>query len=94
MVYKPVVFESEARPGGMLVQTIPAYRLPRETIAREIRMIERMGVEIITQKKLGRDFTLESLKNEGYEAIFIGIGNPDGIRPVCLALMLKVLMRL
>jgi len=82
MGYKPVVFESEARPGGMLVQTIPAYRLPRETIAREIRMIERMGVEIITQKKLGRDFTLESLKNEGYEAIFIGIGNPDGIRPV------------
>jgi len=82
MGYKPVVFESEPRPGGMLVQTIPAYRLPRETLAREIRMIERMGVEIRTQQKLGKDFTLESLKKDGYEAVFLGIGNPDGVKPV------------
>ena len=41
--YKPKVFESEQRPGGMLVQTIPAYRLPREVLAREIRMIEHLG---------------------------------------------------
>jgi NADH-quinone oxidoreductase subunit F len=82
MGYKPVVFESASRPGGMLVQTIPAYRLPRETLAREIRMIERMGVEILTEKKLGRDFSLAGLKDDGYEAVFIGIGNPDGIKPV------------
>jgi NADH-quinone oxidoreductase subunit F len=82
MGYKPVVFESAPRPGGMLVQTIPAYRLPRETLAREIRMIERMGVEILTEKKLGRDFSLASLKDDGYEAVFVGIGNPDGVKPV------------
>ena len=41
--YQPKVFESEPRPGGMLVQCIPAYRMPREELAREIRMIERMG---------------------------------------------------
>ncbi len=81
MGYKPVVFESEPRPGGMLVQTIPSYRLPRETLAREIRMIERMGVEILTQKRLGHDFSLASLKDDGYEAVFIGIGNPDGVKP-------------
>jgi len=81
MGYKPTVFESEPRPGGMLVQTIPAYRLPRETLAREIRMVERLGVEIITQKKLGRDFTLAGLKDDGYDAVFLGIGNPDGIKP-------------
>lgn len=81
MGYKPTVFESEPRPGGMLVQTIPAYRLPRETIAREIRMIERMGVQIITRKKLGVDFTIASLRDDGYEALFLGMGNPDGIRP-------------
>ena len=40
--YRPTVFEAEIRPGGMLVQAIPAYRLPRETLAREIRMIERL----------------------------------------------------
>ena len=52
--YKPKVYEASPRPGGMLVQTIPAYRLPRETIAREVRMVERMGVEIITEKELGK----------------------------------------
>ena len=77
--YKPVVFEAEPRPGGMLVQTIPAYRLPRETVAREIRMIEQMGVEIRTDQRLGTNFTLDSLKEDGYEAVFLGIGIPGGI---------------
>jgi len=75
--YRPTVFESEPRPGGMLVQTIPAYRLPRETLAREIRMIEQLGVTIETNAKLGRDFTLERLRERGYDAIFIGIGAPE-----------------
>jgi NADH-quinone oxidoreductase subunit F len=69
-----VIFEAVERPGGMLAQTIPAYRLPRETLAREIRMIERMGVDIETNKALGRDFTLESLKETGYEACYLAIG--------------------
>jgi NADH-quinone oxidoreductase subunit F len=77
--YNPVVFESESRPGGMLVQTIPAYRLPRETLAREIRMIESMGVQIETNKKMGQDFTLKDLKEQGYEAVFIGIGAPESM---------------
>jgi len=78
--YRPNVFESEQRPGGMLVQTIPAYRLPREILAREIRMIEGLGVTIETGKKLGRDFTLKSLKEQGYEAVFIGVGAPKGLQ--------------
>ena len=80
MGFKPEVFEAEQRPGGMLVQTIPAYRLPREILAREIRMIENMGVSIFTNMKLGRDFTLESLHNDGYEAVFVGVGAPLGMR--------------
>ena len=75
--YKPVVFEAETRPGGMLVQAIPAYRLPRETLAREIRMIENLGVSIDTEARLGRDFTLSSLRDDGYEAVFLGLGAPD-----------------
>ena len=78
--YKPRVFEAQPRPGGMLVQAIPAYRLPREELAREIRMIERLGVEIETNMKLGEDFTLESLKKDGYEAVFVGIGAPQGTK--------------
>ncbi len=78
--YKPEVFEAAPRPGGMMAQTIPAYRLPREILAREIRMIERLGVDIQCNKALGKDFTLEGLKEEGYEAVFIGVGAPDGLR--------------
>lgn len=77
--YKPEIFESEPRPGGMLVQTIPAYRLPREELAREVRMIENMGVTIETERKLGRDFTLQSLRDQGYEAVFLAIGAPMGV---------------
>jgi len=77
--YKPQILESAARPGGMLVQTIPAYRLPRETIAREVRMIERMGVEIITEQHMGKDFTLQSLLEDNNEAIFLAIGAPDSL---------------
>ena len=78
--YMPKVFESEPRPGGMMVQTIPAYRLPREILAREIRMIERMGVDLETGKKLGSDFTLKSLRDEGYEAVFLAVGAPHGMK--------------
>jgi len=78
--YRPKVFEAEQRPGGMLVQTIPAYRLPREIVAREIRMIEGIGVDIETGRKLGKDFTISSLRDQGYEAVFIGVGSPSGVR--------------
>ncbi len=77
--YKPTVLESEARPGGMLVQAIPAYRLPREELAREVRMIENMGVTIETGRMLGRDFTLSELRDQGNDAVFLAIGAPQGV---------------
>jgi NADH-quinone oxidoreductase subunit F len=77
--YRPTIFEAEPRPGGMLVQSIPAYRLPREIVAREVRMIEHMGVEILTNMILGEDFTLKSLRASGYEAVFLGVGAPIGV---------------
>ncbi len=61
------------------MQAIPAYRLPRETLAREVRMIESLGVEIRTEQNLGEQFTLQSLRDEGYEAVFFGVGAPDGV---------------
>jgi NADH-quinone oxidoreductase subunit F len=77
--YRPTVFEAEPRPGGMLVQAIPAYRLPREIVAREVRMIQHLGVDIHTDMRLGRDFTLKSLRAEGYDAAFLGVGAPLGV---------------
>jgi len=78
--YKPIVFDSSPRPGGMMAQTIPSYRLPREILAREVRMIERLGVDIRCNQTLGKDFTLESLKEDGYEALFLAVGAPDGLQ--------------
>jgi NADH-quinone oxidoreductase subunit F len=77
--YRPEVFEAMPRPGGMLVQAIPAYRLPRETIAREIRMIENLGVTIRTETRLGTDFTLDELRADGYESVFLGLGAPQSL---------------
>lgn len=76
--YKPHVFEAESVAGGMLAQTIPAYRLPRKELDREIEMIKTLGAEIETGKRLGADFTLASLRAEGYDAAFLGIGAPKG----------------
>jgi NADH-quinone oxidoreductase subunit F len=79
MGYKPDVFESAPRPGGMLVQAIPAYRLPREELAREVRMIEHLGVNLETGRTLGQDFTLDDLKAQGYEAVFLAMGAALGL---------------
>jgi NADH-quinone oxidoreductase subunit F len=76
--YKPTIFEAEPSPGGMLVQAIPAYRLPREELGREISMIVNMGVKLETGTALGRDFTLAQLKEQGYESVFLGVGAPQG----------------
>ena len=78
--YRPTIFEAQESAGGMLVQAIPAYRLPREELGREISMIERLGVTIATGKALGRDFTLAGLKEQGYEAVFMGVGAPQGVK--------------
>ena len=76
--YRPTIFEAASEPGGMLVQAIPAYRLPRDILRREIGMIEKLGVQIRTNKVLGRDFTLTSMKEMGYEAVFLAVGAPKG----------------
>ncbi len=79
MGYKPDVLEAESRPGGMLVQAIPAYRLPREELAREVRMVEHLGVNIQTDRRMGTDFTITQLREEGYEAVFLAVGAPMGV---------------
>jgi len=77
--YRPEIFEAQSKPGGMLAQAIPAYRLPRELLGKDVDMIRRLGVKIKTGKRLGRDFTIEELKNQGYEALFLAVGAPDGM---------------
>ena len=74
MGFAPTVFEAQNVAGGMLTLGVPEYRLPREIIRAEIAAIESLGVEIRFNSRLGRDFFLEDLKAQGYEAVFVGIG--------------------
>ena len=72
--YRPVVFEGQDRPGGMMVLGIPPYRLRRDVLQDEIRAILDMGVELRTDQALGRDFSLGSLRDEGFASVFLGVG--------------------
>lgn len=60
--------------GGMMMVGIPQYRLPREVIDRELAFIEEMGVKFRFNTRFGRDVTLQSLREEGFEAFFIAEG--------------------
>ena len=68
------VFEMEAQCGGVLRYGIPEYRLPKEVVAREIRYIEKMGVVIHRKTHVGVEITVDSLFQQGFDAIFIGTG--------------------
>ena len=72
--YQVDVFESQPDAGGMLRYGIPEYRLPRDVLDLEIGQILRLGVTLKPNTALGRDFTITSLKRDGYQAIFLGIG--------------------
>jgi NADPH-dependent glutamate synthase beta subunit-like oxidoreductase/ferredoxin len=76
--YKVTVFEANFEPGGMLTTGVPVYRLPRELVRHEIQGILSLGVELKCNMKLGRDFSIQDLRDQGYKAIFLGVGLPGG----------------
>lgn len=76
--YPVTIFEKEKKPGGMLMNGIPSYRLEKDIIEAEIDVIKEMGVEIRCNVEVGRDVTFESLRNEGYKAFFIAVGCQGG----------------
>jgi NADH-quinone oxidoreductase subunit F len=68
------VFEAEDRPGGMLVSGIPAFRLPRNVLKREIDALIDENVTLRCGEVLGRDFTIDSLFGYRYDAVFLALG--------------------
>jgi NADPH-dependent glutamate synthase beta subunit-like oxidoreductase len=68
------IFETQPYAGGMVGGTIPKYRLPDAQIAQDMAVIEALGVDIVYGTTAGVDFTLSSLRNEGYDAVFIAVG--------------------
>ncbi|MDE6065710.1 MAG: NAD(P)-dependent oxidoreductase [Duncaniella sp.] len=68
------IFEMEPEPGGVLMFGIPEYRLPKEVVRREIKKIENLGVNFHLQTTIGRDYTIDDLFAQGFDAIFMGTG--------------------
>ncbi|MBU0673244.1 MAG: NAD(P)-dependent oxidoreductase [Proteobacteria bacterium] len=68
------IFESLPVLGGMLSVGIPSYRLPRSIIAAEFESLKNCGVKIVTDTVIGRDKSLQQLKDDGFEAVFIAVG--------------------
>ncbi len=68
------IFEALPEPGGMIRYGIPDFRLPKEILDEEIAAITRIGVQILTGRALGRDFTLQSLFEEGFHAVYLALG--------------------
>ena len=72
--HEAVVFEALPAAGGMLRYGIPEYRLPKDTLDTEIGLVTKLGVRIEYGKALGRDFTLRDLLDQGFDAVFLGLG--------------------
>jgi formate dehydrogenase major subunit len=76
--YRPVVFESLPKLGGMLRYGIPEYRLPKDVLDKEISWITDLGVEVHTNRTLGKDFSMDDLFDQGYRAVFVALGAQVG----------------
>ena len=68
------IFEAFHKPGGVLVYGIPEFRLPKDIVAQEVNFLERLGVKVECNAVVGRTVSLEELFEEGYEAIYLGVG--------------------
>jgi heterodisulfide reductase subunit A-like polyferredoxin len=78
--YGVEIFEALPVAGGMLTVGIPEYRLPRTVVKREIQAIEDLGVILHLNRPIGPDYSLERLKEDGFKAVFIGVGAHKEIR--------------
>ena len=80
--YDVTVFEAESRAGGLARWGIPDYRLPKDTLEKDLRVLERLGVRFEFNVRFGRDIDTEILKLRGFKAGFLGVGqkNPAALR--------------
>ena len=72
------VFDRNPEPGGMLVMGIPSYRLDRSALRGEIAVLEKMGVKFRMNTEVGKDVTIQQLRDEGYKGFYVAIGAQKG----------------
>ena len=78
--YRPTVFEKEARPGGMLMNAIPSFRLEKDVVEAEIDVLRQLGVEFRCGVEVGKDVTIAQLRQDGYKGFYVAIGLQSGGR--------------
>ena len=79
--YKPTIFEKNEEPGGMLRYGIPSDKLEKDLLAAEIDVIRELGVEIRCGVEIGKDITIEELREQGYRGFYVAIGCQRGRKP-------------
>jgi NADH-quinone oxidoreductase subunit F len=78
MGYSVTVFEKQERPGGMMTYAIPEYRLPRKILQEEIDWLLGTGIELKTNTEVGKDVTIDQLRQQQYKAFFLSLGAWEG----------------
>ncbi len=78
--YKVTIYEAEDKVGGMLVSGIPAYRLPRDVLQKEINSLLNQNITLKLNTALGRDITIDSLFDNKYAAVFLAMGAARSLR--------------
>ena len=78
--YPVTVYEKEEEVGGMLTLGIPSFRLEKDVIRAEIDILRELGVSFITGVEVGKDVSLEKLREEGFKAFYLAIGASKGAR--------------
>lgn len=79
--YDVTVFEKEEKRGGMLVNGIPNFRLEKSILEAEIAVLDEMGVEFKCGVEVGKDVTIQELRDQGYKAFYLAIGLQGGRKP-------------
>ncbi len=76
--YQVTVFEKQKVLGGMLTLGIPSFRLGKDIIHSEIEVLRELGVEFTTGIEVGKDISLDELRNDEYKAFYIAVGAQAG----------------
>lgn len=72
--HRVTIFEALHKAGGVLIYGIPEFRLPKAIVSREVNFIKGLGVDLKLSMVIGRVLTIDDLFNQGYDAVFVGVG--------------------
>ncbi|MCD8098381.1 MAG: FAD-dependent oxidoreductase [Lachnospiraceae bacterium] len=76
--YSVTVFEKEAKPGGMMMNAIPSFRLEKDVVRAEIDVLRQMGVEFCCNVEVGKNISIPELRKQGYKGFYLAIGLQNG----------------